>query len=111
MAQFEGSEKSANFNGIIPHIKVCVVTNNAEFEINDDTVIYFGSHNFTPSAWGRYEKDGSVLQSNNTELGVMFPCKPGSAAMKKTFVEDLPFKFPPDKYGKEDKPYFNGSFD
>ena len=24
-------------------------------EISDDTILYFGSHNFTPSAWGRIE--------------------------------------------------------
>jgi hypothetical protein len=26
-----------------------------DYKITDDTCLYFGSHNFTPAAWGRIE--------------------------------------------------------
>jgi hypothetical protein len=28
-------------------------------EITDETVLYFGSHNFSAGAWGNLEKDGT----------------------------------------------------
>ena len=106
LAQFEPSGRSPNFEGIIPHLKVCVATHSAE--VDDDTVIYFGSHNFTASAWGKYEKEGSTIAFTNTELGVVFPCKPGSAALKRQIVADLPFKYPPLKFPKGVQPFFRG---
>ena len=70
--QFQGSEGYAFNDGIIPHLKVFVVTEESG-EITDDTYIYFGSHNFSPAAWGRYEKDCSQISISNTELGVLYP--------------------------------------
>lgn len=106
---FEPSEKFPGYAGAIPHLKVLLMTDDS-WEVNDDTVIYFGSHNFTASAWGRYEKGDSVLALANTELGVLFPAAPGSAALKKTIVADLPFKFPPRKFKPDEKPFFNNLF-
>lgn len=44
--------KSEKLNGIICHTKLIIVTD-ADNEINDQTFLYFGSHNFSPSAWGK----------------------------------------------------------
>lgn len=107
---YEASDKSESYKGIIPHLKVMVMTHNPDFKVDDDTVIYFGSHNFTASAWGKYEKKETILQLSNTELGVVFPCKQGSAALKQQIVADLPFKYPPAKYPADVKPFFNDFF-
>ena len=48
----KGNENYSYHHGIIPHTKVIIVTDNPALDINDNTVIYFGSHNFTPS--GKY---------------------------------------------------------
>ena len=106
---FEPSESFAGYKGAIPHLKVMILTDDT-WEVTDDTVIYFGSHNFTASAWGRYEKGDSVLALANTELGVLFPPKPGSAELKRSIVADLPFKFPPRKFKADEKPFFNNFF-
>ena len=39
------------------HAKIMVI-NNENNEISDDSLLYFGSHNFSPSAWGNIEKQG-----------------------------------------------------
>ena len=44
--KFEGSENYAFNQGIIPHLKVCIV-HNKDFSIDDNTIIYYGSHNFS----------------------------------------------------------------
>ena len=106
---YEPSTKFEGYNGVIPHLKVLIMTND-DWEINDDTLIYFGSHNFTASAWGRYEKGDTVLAVANTEIGVVFPSCPNSAEIKKQIVGDLPFRFPPRKFKSEEKPYFNDFF-
>ena len=103
---FEPNPNYERHDGIIPHLKVLIIAND-RFDVNDDTVIYFGSHNFTASAWGKYEKEETVLQISNTELGVLFAPKLGSAAMKQKIIEGLPFKYPPRKFAKDESPFFN----
>lgn len=51
-------------------------------KITDDSVVYLGSHNFTKAAWGKYFNNFKHYQVNNYELGVYFPPKPNSAALK-----------------------------
>lgn len=63
--------------GIVPHLKVFMITDD-DNEINDDTCIYFGSHNFSPAAWGKYEKDFTQLSMINSELGVLIPPMKGN---------------------------------
>ena len=73
---FQGTEDYAFHEGIIPHLKVFIVADESG-NIDDDTYIYFGSHNFSPSAWGRYEKDCTQISISNTELGVLIPPRKG----------------------------------
>jgi tyrosyl-DNA phosphodiesterase 1 len=70
--KFSAPEDYAFHEGIIPHLKVFVVCDESG-EIDDDSLIYFGSHNFSPSAWGKFEKEYSQLSISNTELGVLLP--------------------------------------
>lgn len=86
------------------------IVTGSNYEIDDDTIIYYGSHNFTASAWGTYQMNETQLQLNNTELGVLFPAKKGSAAIKQQIVGDLPFKYPPSKFSPDEKPFFNDFF-
>ena len=60
--------------------------------VNDDTVLYLGSHNLSQAAWGIEEKNGSQLTIFNTELGVVFPAAEGSSKLKETLVGLLPLK-------------------
>lgn len=86
--QFQGSENYAFNDGIIPHLKVFVVMEESG-EITDDTYIYFGSHNFSAAAWGRYEKDCSQISISNTELGVLYPPAKGNFLLRCKFLSEL----------------------
>jgi tyrosyl-DNA phosphodiesterase-1 len=63
--------------------------------IEDDSMLYFGSHNFSAAAWGNLEKKGTQISIANWELGVVFPPAPGSAQLKKRIIESLPLKVLP----------------
>jgi tyrosyl-DNA phosphodiesterase 1 len=93
--------------GHLSHSKVMIAHNN--YEIDDDTVIYIGSHNFSSAAWGRYEKADSQLFIRNYELGVVFKSRPGSKAQKEAIIAGLPFRFPPSQYLDTDRPWFIAS--
>lgn len=70
--QFQGPDDYVYHEGIIAHIKVIVVTDESG-EIDDDSFIYFGSHNLSPSAWGKYEKDYTQFTMSHSEMGVLVP--------------------------------------
>ena len=102
--RFEGPDDYNFHHGILPHLKVGIVTKK-DMKIDDDTIIYYGSHNFTSSAWGKYEKNRSQLSVSNTELGVLIPGKVGSKHLKEEIIKGLSFKFPAKAYEKEDFPW------
>jgi tyrosyl-DNA phosphodiesterase-1 len=90
------------------HAKFFIVTNKDSSDvIDDDTVLYFGSHNLSGGAWGNLEKDGHQIAISNWEIGVVFPPRKGSKEMKEKIVKhQLVLKFPPEKYGQTDYPFF-----
>ena len=118
--QFDAPADYAYHQGIVPHLKVFVITDD-DNEINDDTVIYYGSHNFSPGAWGKYEKDFTQISIINSELGILIPPMKGkccivlikilifsfigSAARKIDLVQNLSFKVPPKRYSTSDDPF------
>ena len=69
-----------------------MVINNDNDEISDESLIYFGSHNFSPNAWGRVKMDGSQIHMVNWELGIVFPPKVGSADLKRRIIDSIPLK-------------------
>lgn len=79
--QFQCPEDYAFHEGIIPHLKVFIVAPE-DGEIDDNSYIYFGSHNFSPSAWGRFEKEYTQLSISNSELGVLIPPGKGKSINK-----------------------------
>lgn len=109
MCKFETNPLFTYNDGVIPHLKIMIVTDD-DYEINDNTIIYFGSHNCTRSAWGKLEKGNTQISLSNTELGVIYPAIVGSAATKKSIVRSFPFKFPPEKLSKDEKPFLNDVF-
>ena len=42
------------------------------FRINEDSIMYFGSHNFSAAAFGSFEKGDTQVSMSNYELGVVF---------------------------------------
>ena len=53
-------EKAEGHRRNVHHTK-CWIVNEGGSEVNDKTVIYVGSHNFSPSAWGNMEKNGVLI--------------------------------------------------
>ena len=70
-----------------------------------------GSHNLSPSAPGREEKNGQQLHVSNWELSVFFPpsvlalCPSGGVDGSREGALPLPFRYPPEKYGPGDQPF------
>jgi tyrosyl-DNA phosphodiesterase-1 len=104
--QYEAPVEGDFHTGIIPHLKVFIITDESG-EIDDDTIIYFGSHNLSTGAWGKYERDFTQISIGNTELGVLVPPRRGSKAQKEKIIGGLSFKFPPRPYGKDDVPWIS----
>jgi len=86
--------------------------------VNKQGWLYVGSHNLSPSAWGRADKTSFYIC--NYELGVVFCSSPDHGAICSVSVlrncwrfcsefrlEDypLPFKCPPEKYPTGTKPW------
>ena len=75
-----------------------IVTKDDSGKIDDDTLLYFGSHNFSTNAWGKQEKQGTQFTIANWELGVAFLPEEGSKEKKMEIMESLNVRFPPEKY-------------
>jgi len=102
LRKLEDPSDFPEITGHLCHSKVLIVANST---IDDDSLIYLGSHNLSSSAWGRFEKADSQLFMANYELGVVFLPAPHSAAMKQAIISRLPFQYPPAPYGREDEPW------
>lgn len=74
--------------------------------MDDSSLLYFGSHNFSPSAWGNLGKNGSQIYIANWELGVVFPPSEGSKEMKKRIIETMAVNMnDPEKYKDGEMPF------
>ncbi|EGG16393.1 protein-tyrosine phosphatase 3 [Cavenderia fasciculata] len=73
--------------------------------------IYVGSHNLSPAAWGKIQKNQTQIQLSNYEIGVVLlndrlyndfepPC----------WVDQIPFNIPSTPYSSTDKPFIIDSF-
>lgn len=65
------------------------MVNGPNNEIDDETLLYFGSHNFSPSAWGNQEKKDTQLHTANWELGIVFPPGIDTGGLKKQIMESM----------------------
>ena len=89
----EGKNKAFDRN--ISHSNMIVVTKDEKGVIDDDTLIYFGSHNFSSAAWCKEEKGGKQISLSNWELGVVYLPEEGSRERKRNIIDSLNVKFPP----------------
>ena len=103
LRRFEGLECVDGGKVITPHIKVILIINNDE--INDQTVIYIGSHNFTKAAWGGYDFKGSNNQGFNYEMGIIIPPQKGSKKSKLNFLDRFGLSVNNKPYRSSDKPF------
>ena len=76
-----------------------------KFILNNNSLIYIGSHNFSASAWGNYEKNESQVSIANYELGVIFDCNVLTFEEKLDIFNNLLFNFDVPKYSEEDFPF------
>ena len=75
------------------------------FILNNDSIIYIGSHNFSTSAWGNFEKNGTQVSVANYELGVIFDINLLSFQEKLDIYNNLLFNFDAPKYTEDDIPF------
>ena len=76
-----------------------------KFILNNDSMIYIGSHNLSASAWGNYEKNGTQISVANYELGIIFDVNLLSFQEKLDIYNNLLFNFDAPKYTEEDAPF------
>ena len=76
-----------------------------KFILNNDSIIYIGSHNFSSSAWGYYEKNNTQIAVPNYELGIIFDSNVFSLEEKLDIYNNFLFNFDCPKYSNKDKPF------
>lgn len=84
------------------HFYRCLSTSRTSRPLHTKLIVtegwyYVGSHNFTPSAWGKWVKEGSTIFIANYELGVIM--------MGEAKSEILPYRRPVEPYSKNDMPW------
>ncbi|MCQ2821525.1 MAG: tyrosyl-DNA phosphodiesterase 1 [archaeon] len=84
--------------------------NNGQFSINDNSLIYFGSHNFSTAAFGNYEKNDTQISVANYELGIIFKPKKIRLEEKEEIFNSLLVNYNSRDYGEEDQPFINNPF-
>ena len=76
-----------------------------KFLLNNDSIIYIGSHNFSTSAWGNFEKNGTQISIANYELGIIFDINLLSFQEKLDIYNNILFNFDAPKYTEDDVPF------
>ena len=93
--------------GLFPHNKVIIVANQ-DYSVDDDSLIYIGSHNLSSAAWGYEGTEGDYAGRHagmNTEMGIIYPSKKGSGPMKRKILESLSFSMEPKDFKINLNPY------
>lgn len=108
LCKFETSHSLKGRPKLIPHLKAAIVSNDRG-KVNDDTIIYVGSHNMTKAAWGRFTALGERVFVSNYELGVILPPAPGSASKKSDLMRKLGLVYPAQRFGKNEAPFLKKS--
>lgn len=98
-------EPKNNMTELLSHTKICLIT--IDNKICDDSIIYFGSHNLSKSAWGTYCKGMSKHLVTNFEAGLLFKPEKDSKTLKELILKSVPFNLTAKKYSESDKPFSN----
>ena len=75
------------------------------FDINNNSLLYFGSHNFSAAAFGNLEKNDTQISMSNYELGIIFNPNKISLYEKKEIFNSLIINFSSKYYNKNDEPF------
>ena len=100
------NKKTKDKKSLISHVKMFIVSN-SKGTINDDTIIYIGSHNFTTAAWGKFELDNSSVFVSNYEMGVLIPSLKESSKAKQRLIDQFDIDFEMSEFTKDEQPYFS----
>lgn len=82
-------------------------TQKEEEKITDDSIIYFGSHNFSVAAWGTFEKGDSQISIANYELGIVFNPIKTTYEEKVKIYNSLILNMNSRYYNENDYPFLN----
>jgi len=105
LLQLQNGLKSYLNSDLVCHSKMLVVIKD-NLEIDHNSLIYIGSHNFSQSAWGAYEKNNSQIKTANYEVGLVFNPLKLTIPEKQSIVEtNLVSLFHTNNYKKDDVPW------
>ena len=81
---------------------------NGDFNINNESLLFFGSHNFSAAAWGNYEKNNTQISMSNYELGILFNSNKLNLYEKKNIFNSIILNVNSNFYKEnEDEPFLN----
>ena len=92
------------------HSKIFITGNknkNGKFILNDNSIIYIGSHNLSVSAWGNYEKNDTQVSCANYELGIIFDSNLLKFDEKLDIYNNFLFNFDAPKYSTDEEPFIS----
>ena len=104
LRKFQGNDKVAGNDFVTPHLKAFIIINNNS--IDDDTLVYLGSHNFTVAAWGKFSDDFHSLESSNYEFGMVFPLLKDTRLAKAHLIKCLGVELDSPGYAEDEMPFF-----
>lgn len=78
--------------------------------LNNNTVLYFGSHNLSMAAWGSFEKKESQVSISNYELGIIFNPIKLRYEEKQQIMNSLLIKLNSGYYSNSDEPFIQEFF-
>ena len=102
--KFSGNSKINGNNQVVPHLKALIAIRNNH--IDDDTIIYTGSHNFTKAAWGSFCKKNQTYEGFNYEVGIVMPPRKGTRLAKIDLISKLGVNLEASHYDGKDTPFF-----
>jgi len=81
------------------------------FNINNESLLFFGSHNFSSAAWGNYEKNNNQISMSNYELGILFNLNKLNLYEKQNIFNSIILNVNSNFYKeKEDEPFLQNFF-
>jgi len=105
LRQYQGDGSVVGGRSVVPHLKAFVVVNDGK--IDDDSLIYSGSHNFTSAAWGKVDKEPGNATSHNFELGLVFLPQKGSRRAKENLAKKLGLDLSAPAFNDLVQPFFD----
>ncbi|GAM21579.1 hypothetical protein SAMD00019534_047540 [Acytostelium subglobosum LB1] len=107
------SHRYKHRENLVLHSKILIGTSNHQGQSKKRfDWIYVGSHNFSPAAWGRLQKNDSQLYIANFEIGVVLfnDGKYTDVDSLPAWRAHIPFDVPAAPFQKDEKPFIQEMF-